>query len=148
MKYTSYPHYFAERVDEALKSKETFKETYLSFSPEERKFLLKDLLSSEVTNVVELDWDTDSAIFSPTDEDMSIIWWELVKNGIRRIVYGKEIQYCLSTKIMNFFMFNEGLGVPMCYPIPDESCLSKYAKQNGCDKRKERKNERGDSNHK
>lgn len=143
MKYTSYPHYFAERVDQVLESRNKFRELYLSYKEEERRKFLSDLYITSPILEIELTFGTDSAIVNPSDEEIDMIWWELIKNSCREIVYSKDIPDGISMIVRNFLLRDNYFRSPI-YAITADG-LFDYPEKYRCDERKDRNRKRGNS---
>lgn len=145
MKYTSYPHYFAERVDRVLETREKFRTLYLSYTITERVSFLRDLfcVGSKEMIVEARCFDTDSAAVNPSDEEIDMIWWELVKNGFREFVYAKEIPNGIAKMAQNFLIGKSEFGMP-CIVMTVDSLLDNPEKYR-CDEREKRNRKRGNS---
>jgi hypothetical protein len=144
MKYTSYPHYFAERVDRVLETREKFRELYLSYTATERYSLLNNLLLVTVRSTpLTFVCSDDSVIVNPTDEEIDMIWWELVKNGFREFVYAKEIPNGIAAMTRNFLSGKPEFGMP-CMSVTVDSVLKNPEKYR-CDEREKRNRKRGNT---
>ena len=144
MKYTSYPHYFAERVDQVLETREKFRELYRSYTITERTLLLKDLSTSTACSTpLTFVCSDDSAIVNPSDEEIDMIWWELIKNGFREFVYAKEIPNGIAKMAQNFLIGKSEFNMP-CMSATVDSVLNNPEKYR-CDERKDRNRKRSNS---
>ena len=144
MKFTSYPHYFAERVDRVLETREKFRELSLSYTDTERALLLNDLSRSTVPSTpLTFVCSDDSVIVNPSDEEIDMIWWELVKNGFREFVYEKEIPNGIAEMARKFLIGKSEFGMP-CLSMTVNYLLNNPEKYR-CEEREKRNHKRGNS---
>lgn len=143
MKYRNQPLYFAERVDRVLESRSKFRELYLSYGEEERRKFLSDLYITSTILDIELSLGSDSAIVNPSDEEIDMIWWELVKNGFREFVYEKEIPNGIAEMARKFLIGKSEFGMP-CLSMTVNYLLNNPEKYR-CDEREKRNHKRGNS---
>lgn len=144
MYYQHEPHYFAERVDRVLETREKFRELYRSYTPLERSVLLMEVtFCAEPTILAVVSSETDSAIVNPSDEEIDMIWWELVKNGFREFVYAKEIPNGIAAMTRKFLSGKTEFSMP-CMSATVDSVLNNPEKYR-CDERKDRNRKCGNS---
>lgn len=144
MYYQHEPHYFAERVDRVLETREKFRELYLSYTDKERALLLNDLSRSTVYSTpLTFVCSDDSAVVNPTDEEIDMIWWELVKNGFREFFYAKEIPNGIAAMTRKFLIGKDEFCMP-CRSMTVNYLLNNPEKYR-CDEREKSNRKRGNS---
>ena len=89
---------FSYSFDEFETLRSFFREEYRKMSPKERQELFDQITAG---NALEKSAGYDSAFYTPNDMDIDRIFWELVKNDLRRWIYYEEMPLMFAHRIQD-----------------------------------------------
>ena len=89
---------FPYSFDEFETLRSFFREEYRKMSPKERQELFDQIKAG---NALEKSSGYDSAFYTPNDMDIDRIFWELVKNDLRRWIYYEEMPLMFARRIQD-----------------------------------------------
>lgn len=89
---------FPYSFDEFETLRSFFREEYRKMSPKERQELFDQI---KVGNALEKSGGYDPAFYTPDDMDIDRIFWELVKNDLRRWIYYEEMPLMFAHRIQD-----------------------------------------------
>lgn len=124
---------FPYSFDEFETLRSFFRAEYRKMSPKERQELFDQIKAG---NALEKSGGYDSAFYTPNDMDIDRIFWELVKNDLRRWIYYEEMPLMFARRIQDMVVFGRCGNFSEFFSQP---CISELY----CERVAENKNETG-----